>query len=209
MAESLSGSASAIERTRFSFQDPLGQEFLSIMAVPGFKNLSRLGPHSAYRGCLRAYSPRPCLSVSVLESRQAPTTMAKSLKERIIELREIHNRSKDDLDVDDESKQPKSQTRWGRAHGRSRRRRRGGGWKRTLHFGAIWASMILILNLVLVIWASTRRSPEGRSVLYAGDCGRTKQISSWVHVLINMLSTGMLGASHFAMVCILFGKLVF
>ncbi|KAL3442239.1 hypothetical protein BJX65DRAFT_287200 [Aspergillus insuetus] len=132
--------------------------------------------------------------------------MAKSLKERIVELREIHNPSKDDLDVDDESKQPKSQTRWGRARararGRSRRRRRGGGWKRTLYFGAIWASMILILNLVLVIWASTRRSPEGRSVLYAGDCGRTKQISSWVHVLINMLSTGMLGASHFSMQCL-------
>ncbi|KAL3454137.1 hypothetical protein BJX65DRAFT_292349 [Aspergillus insuetus] len=62
--------------------------------------------------------------------------------------------------------------------------------------------MILVLNLVMVIWASTRRSPEGSSVLYAGDCGRTKQISSWVHVLINMLSTGMLGASHFAMQCL-------
>ncbi|KAL4860499.1 hypothetical protein BDV12DRAFT_204986 [Aspergillus spectabilis] len=128
--------------------------------------------------------------------------MAKSLKERIIELREIHNLSKDDLD--DESKHPESQTRWHRARARNRggRRSRGGGWKRTLYFGAIWASMILILNLVLVILASTRRSPEGRSVLYAGDCGRTKEISSWVHVLINMLSTGMLGASHFAMQCL-------
>jgi hypothetical protein len=130
--------------------------------------------------------------------------MAKSLKERIIELRKIHNPSKDDLDND---KQPEPQTRWSRARNRGRRRRRGGGWKRILYFGAIWASMILILNLALVIWASTRRSPEGRSVLYAGDCGRTKQISSWVHVLINMLSTGMLGASHFAMVCIRFGDL--
>ncbi|KAL4779057.1 hypothetical protein BJX76DRAFT_365635 [Aspergillus varians] len=79
------------------------------------------------------------------------------------------------------------------------RRRRVGPWKRTLYLGTIWACTILILNLVLVIWASTRRSPDGASVLYAGDCGRTKQISSGVHILINMLSTGMLGTSHFAM----------
>jgi hypothetical protein len=126
--------------------------------------------------------------------------MAKTLKERIIELREIHNPSNND--VDDDNHPRESRTRWGHSRTGTRSRRRGGGgWKRTLYFGAIWASMILILNLVLVIWASTRRSPEGASVLYAGDCARTKQISSWVHVLINMLSTGMLGASHFAMVC--------
>ncbi|KAL2857608.1 hypothetical protein BJX68DRAFT_263170 [Aspergillus pseudodeflectus] len=127
--------------------------------------------------------------------------MAKGLKELIIELREIHNPSNDD--VDDDNHPRESRTRWGHSRtGTRSRRRRGGGWKRTLYFGAIWASMILILNLALVIWASTRRSPEGASVLYAGDCGRTKQISSWVHVLINMLSTGMLGASHFAMQCL-------
>ncbi|KAJ0417378.1 hypothetical protein BJY00DRAFT_303509 [Aspergillus carlsbadensis] len=104
--------------------------------------------------------------------------MAKSIKERIVSLREIHNPSKDD---------PYD----------------SGGWKRTLYFGAIWASMILLLNLALVLWATTRRSSsEGASVLYAGDCARTKQLSSWVHVLINMLSTGVLGASHFAMQCL-------
>jgi hypothetical protein len=185
------------------------------MAVPGFEKF--ITPPSPLRlsrlpaSLLSAPAP-----VSVSGSlflypagRHRQSNMAKSLKERIIELREIHNPSKDDLD--DESKHPESQTRWRRARARNRggRRSRGGGWKRTLYFGAIWASMILILNLVLVIWASKRRSPEGRSVLYAGDCGRTKEISSWVHVLINMLSTGMLGASHFAMVCILLGNLDF
>jgi hypothetical protein len=128
--------------------------------------------------------------------------MAKSLRERIVELREVHNPSKHDSEEDNNP--PESETRRNRVHAGRRRRRRGrGGWKRTLYFGAIWASTILILNLALVIWASPRQSPEGPSVLYAGDCGRTKTISSWVHVLINMLSTGMLGASHFAMVFML------
>ncbi|KAL5333717.1 hypothetical protein BJX70DRAFT_405924 [Aspergillus crustosus] len=109
---------------------------------------------------------------------------AKSFRERIVEL------------------QSPDVQRPGSRKDRRSRRRRIGGWKRTLYFGAIWACTILTLNLVMVIWASTRRLPEGSSVLYAGDCSRTKQISSGVHVLINIMSTGVLGASHFAMQCL-------
>ncbi|KAL4864367.1 hypothetical protein BDV12DRAFT_201145 [Aspergillus spectabilis] len=121
--------------------------------------------------------------------------MAKIFKQRIFELRKIHDPLPSTEDDPDNIKPPES------SKGRGRRRRVG-GWKRTLYFGSIWAFTILILNLVMVIWASTRRSSEGASVLYAGDCGRTKQISSGVHVLINILSTGMLGTSHFAMQCL-------
>ncbi|KAL2807889.1 hypothetical protein BJX63DRAFT_410906 [Aspergillus granulosus] len=119
--------------------------------------------------------------------------MAKSFKQRIIELREIHDPLPPTKDDPDNVKPLEY---------RKGRGLRGGKWKRTLYFGSIWASIILIFNLVMVILASTRRSPEGASVLYAGDCGRTKQISSWMHVLINMMSTGMLGVSHFAMQCL-------
>ncbi|KAL3475755.1 hypothetical protein BJX99DRAFT_259191 [Aspergillus californicus] len=117
--------------------------------------------------------------------------MGKTLTERIVEIR---NNSTDN-DLHDVKPPPSAKCP-------GRRRRRVGGWKRTLYFGSIWASTILILNLVMLIWASTLRSPHGSSVLYSGDCDRTKQISAGVHVVINMLSTGMLGASHFAMQCL-------
>ncbi|KAL4743148.1 hypothetical protein BDV11DRAFT_179076 [Aspergillus similis] len=78
------------------------------------------------------------------------------------------------------------------------------GWKGTLYLGSIGAFTALILNLAMICWASMRyqHSDEGDSVLYAGSCGRTKQISTGVHLLINILSTVLLSASNYAMQCL-------
>ncbi|RDW69067.1 uncharacterized protein DSM5745_08827 [Aspergillus mulundensis] len=78
------------------------------------------------------------------------------------------------------------------------------GWKGTLYLGSIAAFTALILNLIMVCWASTRprHSDEGGSVLYAGDCNQTKHISTGIHLVINILSTGLLSASNYAMQCL-------
>ncbi|RDW86954.1 uncharacterized protein DSM5745_03596 [Aspergillus mulundensis] len=77
-----------------------------------------------------------------------------------------------------------------------------GGWKMTLYLGSITSFTVLVLNVVMVCWANFRRSDEGHSVLYSGDCGRAKEIGTGVHVLINALSTLLLSASNFAMQCL-------
>lgn len=75
-----------------------------------------------------------------------------------------------------------------------------GGWKATLYLGSATSFTVLILNLVMVCWASFRHSDQDQRVLYSGDCGRTKELGTCVHLLINVLSTLLLSASNFGMV---------
>ncbi|KAL4875254.1 hypothetical protein BJY04DRAFT_224224 [Aspergillus karnatakaensis] len=76
------------------------------------------------------------------------------------------------------------------------------GWKTTLCLGSITSFIVLLLNLILVLYASLRHSEHGKSVLYSGSCARVKELSTGMHVLINMLSTTLLSASNFAMQCL-------
>lgn len=75
-------------------------------------------------------------------------------------------------------------------------------WRRTLCLGSITSVIVLIINLTMVLWASLRKSEHGQSVLaLSNNCDRIKQLSTGVHLLINILSTLLLAASNFAMVC--------
>ncbi|KAL3465623.1 hypothetical protein BJX64DRAFT_285228 [Aspergillus heterothallicus] len=85
---------------------------------------------------------------------------------------------------------------------KAQRRGRFSGWRGTIFLGCITSSIVLVLNVVMVCWAATYDSGYGRSVLYFGSCGRTKQISVGIHLLINVLSTALLGASNFGMQCL-------
>ncbi|KAK2046773.1 hypothetical protein LZ31DRAFT_461910, partial [Colletotrichum somersetense] len=61
-------------------------------------------------------------------------------------------------------------------------------------------STILITNLVMTIFAYSRYgSKNGVGLIYHGDCSTVKQLDRWLHLLINILSTGMLSASNFCM----------
>ncbi|KAL3448253.1 hypothetical protein BJX65DRAFT_275360 [Aspergillus insuetus] len=84
---------------------------------------------------------------------------------------------------------------------RKRRGGRLGGWKGTLYLGATTSVIVLILNLVMLLWATLRHSAS-ESVLYSGDCDRVKEISAGIHFLINILSTLLLSASNYAMQCL-------
>ncbi|KAL4765307.1 uncharacterized protein BDW70DRAFT_147018 [Aspergillus foveolatus] len=77
-----------------------------------------------------------------------------------------------------------------------------GGWKATLYLGSATSFTVLILNLVMVCWASFRHSDQDQSVLYSGDCDRVKELGTCVHLLINVLSTLLLSASNFGMQCL-------
>ncbi|KAL2848199.1 hypothetical protein BJX68DRAFT_238683 [Aspergillus pseudodeflectus] len=84
---------------------------------------------------------------------------------------------------------------------RKRHGGRFGGWKGTLCLGATTSVVVLILNLVMLLWATLRHSAT-ESVLFSGSCDRVKQISAGIHFLINILSTLLLSASNYAMQCL-------
>lgn len=75
-------------------------------------------------------------------------------------------------------------------------------WKRMLYMGSMTSATVLVLNLVMVLWASLRDSKDGKGILRVDNCDRIKQLSTGIHFLINMLSTLLLAASNFAMVCL-------
>ncbi|KAI3322018.1 hypothetical protein HD806DRAFT_134601 [Xylariaceae sp. AK1471] len=59
-------------------------------------------------------------------------------------------------------------------------------------------STIFATNLFILVYASSRyASKNGVGLLYAGDCDIVKTANRWLHLLINILSTGMLSASNF------------
>lgn len=73
-------------------------------------------------------------------------------------------------------------------------------WKRMLYMGSMTSATVLVLNLVMVLWASLRDSKDGKGVLRVDNCDRIKELSTGIHLLINILSTLLLAASNFAMV---------
>lgn len=59
---------------------------------------------------------------------------------------------------------------------------------------------ILVSNLALTIVAVNRYDSEsGVGLIYEGDCTTVAKLNLWLHLLINLLSTGMLSASNYCM----------
>ena len=78
------------------------------------------------------------------------------------------------------------------------------GWRGTVAAGAIVTVSTLLINLVLLVWALTLNVNRwGVAILFEGSCAEMKKISTWLHVGINILSTLLLGASNYAMQCLL------
>lgn len=77
------------------------------------------------------------------------------------------------------------------------------GWRRGVIYCALSALGVLLINLVLLVWASARYGVEdGFGLLHAGSCDRARTISTTLHLLINILSTVLLGASNYTMQCL-------
>ncbi|KAK4169634.1 hypothetical protein QBC43DRAFT_295414 [Cladorrhinum sp. PSN259] len=61
-------------------------------------------------------------------------------------------------------------------------------------------NVVFFTNLALSIYALTKYgSRRGVGLIYEGDCARVKSLDGWLHLLINLLSTGMLSASNYCM----------
>lgn len=67
-----------------------------------------------------------------------------------------------------------------------------------------WTSgAVLIMNVLMTIWAGSSFGTEGGiGTLHSGSCTRSSNFGFWIHLLINILSTTLLGASNYTMQCL-------
>lgn len=79
-----------------------------------------------------------------------------------------------------------------------------GGWRTGVAIGMTGASIILLLNIGLLIWIHVFLKPDnsGLAIAFEGSCDRTKTISTWCHLAINIISTLLLGANNIGMQCL-------
>lgn len=62
---------------------------------------------------------------------------------------------------------------------------------------------VFLVNLILTIWATkTLEMNGGIGTIQRGSCQKTKNLSLWLHLVINALSTALLSASNYCMQCL-------
>jgi hypothetical protein len=84
-----------------------------------------------------------------------------------------------------------------------KRRHRFKSWKVGVTSAAAMTTTVLLVNLVLTVWASVRFSlDDGIGTVYEGACSTVSAWSFWLHILINGLSSMLLGASNYTMQCV-------
>lgn len=80
------------------------------------------------------------------------------------------------------------------------------GYRFSLVTGASGCLFTLIVNLAVTIWAATLPDEDqdgnGRRVLFQGSCKTSKDLNIGLHLLTNMLSSLLLGATNYGMQCL-------
>ena len=77
------------------------------------------------------------------------------------------------------------------------------GWRMGFTICAVTSGTVLMINVILTIVASTKFGlKNGIGTLQEGSCQVTKNLSLWLHLAINVLSTLLLGASNYCMQCL-------
>ncbi|KAJ5937109.1 hypothetical protein N7466_003559 [Penicillium verhagenii] len=78
------------------------------------------------------------------------------------------------------------------------------GWKFTLFLAIVAGVVVLFFNVGFLLYCLTHRQ-NGQSLnttLYEGDCDESHRLGVVLHLVINILSTALLGASNFGMQCL-------
>lgn len=77
------------------------------------------------------------------------------------------------------------------------------GWRVGVTICASTAASVLVINIGLTIWASAKNGLlHGLITIQDGSCQKTKNLSLWLHLAINALSTSLLAASNYCMQCL-------
>jgi hypothetical protein len=77
-----------------------------------------------------------------------------------------------------------------------------GGIKRTLRAFTIVAVIVLIVNVTWLVYAKAKYGiVDGYGTIRKGECSEVKQLNTWLHLVINILSTLLLTGSNAFMAC--------
>lgn len=90
---------------------------------------------------------------------------------------------------------------------RTTRRRYFSGWKVGAAASFVTATILLVVNTTIAIWGweiPNYNIDNWIGTLYEGSCQETKSTSRWLHLVINVLSTIMLGCSNYCMQYLVF-----
>jgi hypothetical protein len=76
-------------------------------------------------------------------------------------------------------------------------------WRTSLFLLVGLAAAVLVTNTAFLAWAiSTRGTRNGTGTLYEASCDEMRKVNTGIHVLINILSTMLLGGSNYCMQCL-------
>ncbi|KAF5366876.1 hypothetical protein D9757_011930 [Collybiopsis confluens] len=78
---------------------------------------------------------------------------------------------------------------------------RFGAWLAVFQASAVLLTNIVILvcNIVILVWSATKSGGSAIGIAFQGDCNTVDQYSVGIHLVINVLSTVLLGASNYMM----------
>ncbi|KAF5381867.1 hypothetical protein D9757_008366 [Collybiopsis confluens] len=73
------------------------------------------------------------------------------------------------------------------------------GWRFGAWFAVLQASAVLLANIVILVWIATKSAGSAIGIAFQGDCDTVDRYSVGIHLVINVLSTMLLGASNYMM----------
>lgn len=65
--------------------------------------------------------------------------------------------------------------------------------------GLIGTTLVCLSNISIMVFVLSGRIEGAYGVLYKGSCERTRSLNVWIHLVVNALSTLLLGASNYCM----------
>lgn len=77
------------------------------------------------------------------------------------------------------------------------------GWRTGAYSAASIALCSLLINIAAAVWLSRHPNADSNLVeVFNGDCNAVSHMDIWVHLLINAISTLLLGGSNYCMQCL-------
>ncbi|KAF5381870.1 hypothetical protein D9757_008368 [Collybiopsis confluens] len=73
------------------------------------------------------------------------------------------------------------------------------GWRFGARFAVFEASAVLLTNILILVWSVAKSGGNAIGVAFQGDCDTVDHYSVGIHIIINVLSTVLLGASNYSM----------
>ncbi|KAF5375600.1 hypothetical protein D9757_008565 [Collybiopsis confluens] len=73
------------------------------------------------------------------------------------------------------------------------------GWRFGAWLATFQAWLVLLANIFILIWSGVESGGSAIGIVFQGDCDKVAQYSTGIHLVINVLSTMLLGASNYMM----------